>query len=193
VKYECNSRLHQTWGCALTVGSWTAWFAVCSVALASFATILAIGECSLPTFFPASAFASCNFWCSSATLSFNFTTCKFWCSAVASCEVVGRSVLVLSAIGIGAKFGKGGGVREVSPPGKILEGSGTVNAVDGAGTLVLVFVPPGIIFEGSGTVIDVAVEFKEGGGVEFKDGGGTLMHGSRSVIDVEEDGWLLPP
>ena len=43
----------------------------------------------------------------------------------------------------------------------------------------MVFVPPGIIFEGSGRVIDVAVE--------FKDGGGTLMHASRSVNVVEED------
>ncbi len=63
----------------------------------------------------------------------------------------------------------------VVPPGTILEGSGTV------------FVPPGIIVEGSGTVIDVAVEFEDGGGVEFKDGGGTLLHGSGSVLDVEED------
>ena len=96
MKYECYSRLIKTWGCALTVGSWTASFCNCSVTLASLATILAIGGCSLSPMFPAGtmfssrAFASCNFWCSSATLSFNFAACNFRSSAVASCEGVWR-------------------------------------------------------------------------------------------------------
>ena len=74
----------------------------------------------------------------------------------------------------------------VDAPG-VLCGSATVNAVDGAGTFILVFVPPGIILVGSGSVEDVVVEFKDGGGVECKDGGGTLMQGSPAVFDVKED------
>ena len=118
------------------------------------------------TIFFCRSFSACNFFCRSATLSFNFVFTNSRCSAVASCEGLGSRLL--AAIPTGPKFAKGVGARVVVSPGIFFEGSGTVIAAERVVTLVLRAIAVAVTFDSA--VTDVAA--------------GTLTDGLGPVIDV---------